>query len=210
MDQMTASPLQSALYELARAVAAPKCHPCGCLASTLDTLDRSGVEVPEVQNAISAARKVLKPRKYECLGCEVCYPAVAANAFSDAFPNAVLEGALCPTDAPAERDGWPPLPGEYTVLRYMAPVAVCTLNSSDLARELAVRRPEGLAIVGTVHTENLGIERVIRNVLGGSCCVATIPVSSSGTCPGRAWQASSRTASTTSSASSGPRASGRS
>ena len=105
MEQMTTSPLQSALDELARAVAAPKCHACGCLASTIDTLERSGVEVPEVRIAIADARKVLKPPKYECLGCEVCYPAVAANAFSDAFPNAVLDGALCPTDAPVERDG---------------------------------------------------------------------------------------------------------
>ena len=30
---------------------------------------------------------------------------------------------------------------------------------------LANRKPEGLAIVGTMHTENLGIERVIKNVL---------------------------------------------
>jgi tetrahydromethanopterin S-methyltransferase subunit A len=51
------------------------------------------------------------------------------------------------------------------VLRYGASVAVCTLNSEELAQVLARTAPEGLAIVGTMHTENLGIERVIRNVL---------------------------------------------
>jgi tetrahydromethanopterin S-methyltransferase subunit A len=57
-----------------------------------------------------------------------------------------------------------PLPGEYRVLRYQAPVAVCTLNSSDLASKLREQSPQGLSIVGTMHTENLGIERLIRNV----------------------------------------------
>lgn len=63
-----------------------------------------------------------------------------------------------------ERRGWPPLPGDYRVLRYRAPVAVCTLNSG-LASDLAKTAPEGLAIVGTTHTGNLGIERLIRNVV---------------------------------------------
>ncbi len=105
------------------------------------------------------------PKKYDCLGCDICFPAIAANAFAEAFPEAMPEGALCPTETPAARAGWPPLPGEYSILRYGASVAVCTLNSENLARELTNSAPEGLAIVGTLHTENLGIERVIRNVL---------------------------------------------
>ena len=45
-------------------------------------------------------------------------------------------------------------------------MAVRTLNSNDLAGRLAgARQPSGLGIVGTLHTENLGIERIIRNVL---------------------------------------------
>ncbi|MDH3603480.1 MAG: DUF4346 domain-containing protein [Candidatus Tectomicrobia bacterium] len=73
---------------------------------------------------------------------------------------------LCPTAAPEDRPGWPPLPGDYQVVRYRAPVAVCMLNSTELGVELAQGAPEGLAIVGTLRTENLGIERLIRNVLG--------------------------------------------
>lgn len=165
MDQKDTAPLNVVLGELARAVNASKCHACGCLAGTLDAFDRAGVEAPEMRAAIADARKVLKPRKYDCLGCEVCFPAVAANAFSDAYPDVVRDAALCPTDTPSERGGWPPLPGEYKVLRYNASVAVCTLNSSDLATALSASATEGLAIVGTMHTENLGIERVIRNVL---------------------------------------------
>jgi tetrahydromethanopterin S-methyltransferase subunit A len=95
----------------------------------------------------------------------VCYPAIAANAFAEVFPGEGENMDLCPSDTPGERRGWPRLPGDYHVIRYRAPVAVCTLNSADLATRLAKRAPEGLAIVGTLHTENLGIERVIRNIL---------------------------------------------
>lgn len=147
------------------AIAAPKCHGCGCLSHTLEAMEKATPAVPELAPILDGARRVLKPMKYECLGCDVCFPAVAANAFTEAFPNAMPDGAFCPTETPAERSGWPPLPGEYTVLRYGASVAVCALNSDALAKDLAQRAPDGLAIVGTMHTENLGIERVIRNVL---------------------------------------------
>jgi tetrahydromethanopterin S-methyltransferase subunit A len=65
----------------------------------------------------------------------------------------------------AARPGWPPLPGAYTVLRYRAPVAVCTLTDGGLAREVARIADAPVTLVGTLQTENLGIERLIVNVL---------------------------------------------
>lgn len=44
-------------------------------------------------------------------------------------------------------------------------MAVCTLNSDNLVTRLAAAPPPGLAIVGSLHTENLGIEHLIRNLL---------------------------------------------
>jgi tetrahydromethanopterin S-methyltransferase subunit A len=132
---------------------------------TIEALEKSAPAMPELNSILDDARRVLVPKKYDCLGCEVCFPAVAANAVAETFPDAVQAGALCPTEAPAERWGWPPLPGDYSVVRYGASVAVCTLNSDALAKDLVRAAPDGLAIVGTMHTENLGIERVVRNVL---------------------------------------------
>lgn len=170
MDRVARAEIQVAAVrivhdELGRASAATKCHACGCLAHTVDMLAKAAADVPELAPILDDTRRVMVPRQYECLGCVVCYPAVAANAFAEGFPGAITEAASCPTEAPAERFGWPPLPGAYTVLRYGASVAVCTLNSEDLAKDLARSSPEGLAIVGTLHTENLGIERIMRNVL---------------------------------------------
>src|SRR5512138_1377182 len=150
--------------QLGEATAARKCHACGCFQAAVAALEQTEPGRTELAPALARARETFAPRKYDCLGCDVCFPAVAENAFADVFPDEARE-PLCATDAPVARDGWPPLPGDYRVLRYGAPVAVCTLNSTALASDLGARRPAGLAITGTLHTENLGIERIVRNVL---------------------------------------------
>jgi len=65
----------------------------------------------------------------------------------------------------AKRPEWPFVPGTYFVLNPTAPVAVTTLGSVDLAKEVSDSAPHGLCIVGKVETENIGIEKVIKNVL---------------------------------------------
>lgn len=151
--------------QLAEAVAAPKCHKCGCLHKTVEALSGTEAGKNELATILTEARSVFVPKQYDCLGCPVCYPAIAANAFVEAYPEVGAGLDLCPTDEPDARPGWPPLPGDFYVVRYGGPVAVCTLNSESLAASLANRKPDGLAIVGTMHTENLGIERLIKNVL---------------------------------------------
>ncbi len=150
--------------QLAEAAAARKCHACGCFHGTVAALEKSDALARELAPALASARAAFVAKRYDCLGCEVCFPAVAENAFAEAFPGEARP-QLCPTDNPTERSGWPPLPGDYRILRYRAPVVVCALHSADLVAALAARAPSGLAIAGTLHTENLGIERIIRNVL---------------------------------------------
>lgn len=151
--------------QLSAATAARKCYGCGCFHKTVEALERTEAGRENLGPVLAATRGVFQPREYDCLGCPVCYPAIAANAFAEAFPREGEALDLCPTDEPVERRGWPVLPGDYRVLRYRAPVALCTLNSDDLAAQIAEQSPEGVALVGTLHTENLGIERIIRNVL---------------------------------------------
>ena len=157
--------LDTVRSQLAEAVAARKCHTCGCLHKTVEALEQTAPGRQVLGADLERARGVFAPKKYDCLGCAVCYPALAANAFAEAFPEEGAAMDLCPVDAPEERAGWPPLPGDFEVIRYAAPVAVCTLNSQSLASQLAGQPPEGLSIVGTLRTENLGIERIVRNVL---------------------------------------------
>jgi tetrahydromethanopterin S-methyltransferase subunit A len=65
----------------------------------------------------------------------------------------------------AQKKNWPFIPGKYFVNEPTAPVAVTTLGSVDLAGEVAKSPPDGLCIVGKVETENIGIEKIIKNIL---------------------------------------------
>lgn len=151
--------------QLQLAIATKKCHQCGCFQQTVDTFTHTEAGKGDLASLLAQANLVFSAKKYDCLGCPVCYPAIAANTFSAIYPEQGESLDLCPTDTPEKREGWPPLPGDYAVLRYRAPVAVCALNSDKLIRKLIERKPDGLAIVGSLHTENLGIERVIKNTL---------------------------------------------
>lgn len=151
--------------QLTEAVEASKCHRCGCFQQTVEALATTCAGEADIAPLLHRARAVFQPQQYDCLGCPVCYPAIATNAFIEAFPEVGGGLDLCPTEEPAERQGWPPFPGDYHVLRYHAPVAVCTLNSPVLASRLKDRTSNGIAIIGTLHTENLGIERIIKNTL---------------------------------------------
>lgn len=57
--------------------------------------------------------------------------------------------------------------GEYFVLSLAQdhPVAMSTLRDEDLAETIADIKPHGLSIVGKTHTENIGIEKIIKNLL---------------------------------------------
>lgn len=164
----TGAEVTEAVKQLQEAAAAKKCRPCGCMHHSLDAIDKAfptGGRADALSGAIGAAREHLTPIRYDCLGCEVCYPALAVNALSRSAGGAALEVDSCAAIPAVEREGWPPLPGDYTALRYRAPVAVCALTDGDLASTVAAQARPEVAIAGTLQTENLGIERVITNVL---------------------------------------------
>lgn len=60
-------------------------------------------------------------------------------------------------------DSWPLLPGAYAVGNPLGQVAVCTLTSNELFGPLA--KLPGVAIAGRVYSANLGIEKMIANVI---------------------------------------------
>jgi tetrahydromethanopterin S-methyltransferase subunit A len=156
------------LRYLQEAVAAENCRACGCFHQLVVVLEQAflaGVGPQELQETVEAAKRCLVERQYECLGCEVCIPPLVVNALTQALGEAVADLEVCPCEKVEERRGWPPLPGAYQVLRYQAPVAICCLTAEDLAAAVVREAGPEIAIVGTLHTENLGIERLIQNIL---------------------------------------------
>ncbi|WP_169818816.1 DUF4346 domain-containing protein [Niabella ginsenosidivorans] len=58
---------------------------------------------------------------------------------------------------------WPPYPGNYQIIHPQGQIALCTLTSDELIPVATL--PENVAITGTLMTPNLGIERMILNIL---------------------------------------------
>jgi tetrahydromethanopterin S-methyltransferase subunit A len=154
--------------ELETAIQLSKCQKCGCMRETLDNLSSVlpaiGTQVAlNIHHDVTRWMAQLQATKYACLGCEHCYPAVAHNLFAAAFPNVGHSALGC--EIQIDDQNWPPVVGEYFVLSQSAPVAVSTLASVDLAEKLASHKPTGLAIVGKTETENIGIDKIIKNMI---------------------------------------------
>jgi len=160
--------LEKALALFDKARAEKKCRACGCFHALIEALDKrrhlKGLSA-ELTEAVVGARECLIEVQYDCFGCEVCLPPLIVTALSQAIGKNLGELDLCSSEKIAPRRGWPPLPGSYIVRRYHAPVAVCTLMDETLAPALAQEAGPHLSLVGTLATENLGIERIIHNVL---------------------------------------------
>lgn len=153
--------MDEAVRQLREAAAAKKCWQCGCLHSSLRAIEEAfprSQRPADLDAAIQSSRSRLTEVKYDCLGCAVCFPAIAINALG-------VEGDACPAEAVEAHEGWPPLPGSYRVLRYHAPVAVCTLTDEALMKTIASGAENEIAVVGMMQTENLGIERLIQNTI---------------------------------------------
>lgn len=160
-QQASPAAIEDAAKQLAAAAGARKCWQCGCLRSALSAIETAcpeGARPRALAESTELARSHLSDVKYDCLGCDVCWPVQAINALG-------VEGDACSAEAAEVREGWPPLPGSYTVLRYHAPVAVCTLTDDSLNEDIAAAAATEISVVGTMQTENLGIERLIQNTL---------------------------------------------
>src|SRR3990170_3428023 len=137
-----------------------KCQQCGCMKETLEVLKS------EFASEVDNWEKKMIPIKYSCLGCAHCYPAVAVNLFNEAFPEKASNTQLdCAFEI--KEDKWPYVAGEYYAFcgGDYCPVAVSTLGDTELAERLAKNHPDELCIVGKTETENIGVDKVIKNVI---------------------------------------------
>ncbi len=169
--EIGANPLEKIESELREGISLAKCRKCGCMEEALNALSNSsaGLEQnPEVDFASNLLqwKSQMEPIKYTCLGCEYCYPAVALNEFAKAFPDAAPGDALsCAFEA--REQVWPTVPGEYKVLcdNGECPVAISTLASTELTDRIAELNPAEVCIVGKTETENIGIDKLIKNTI---------------------------------------------
>lgn len=166
----TENRLRTIRTELEAGCEKAKCRKCGCMGSVLrhlaEALPATGEEGASTLAAgLCALIETMRPAQYDCLGCDHCHPAVAQNAFARAFPGFAPASPSCACEFQILPGVWPAVSGEYFVLDKTGPVAVSTLASEPLAGALAHRGPRGLAIVGKTETENIGIDKVVQNIV---------------------------------------------
>ncbi len=108
---------------------------------------------------------------HKCMGCRPCLPVPTFNKFSERMDtlNSLEQSELQPvkvsTFSPSEFKDypWPVQPGDYEVLQAKASVAVVLLG--NLGDFHACSSLEGIAIAGSLTTENLGVEHILKNVI---------------------------------------------
>lgn len=156
--------------ELQEGMGLAKCRRCGCMQEALAHLQTAlpGIRAEgagQLRHLVQAWQQQMKPVQYACLGCDYCYPAVALNVLHKTIPDAAASALACAFEP---REGaWPVVPGEYFAFcdGPGCPVAVSTLGSVGLAEQLVVVRPRALCIVGKTETENIGIDKIIKNAI---------------------------------------------
>ena len=161
--------IRKAQAEFEAGIQLTKCQQCGCMREALDNLS-AGLRANGEGETQALVEKVvawsahMRDIRYACLGCDYCYPAIAQNLLAEAFPELEASAELA-CDFRVTEESWPTVTGEYFVLDRAAPVAISTLGSIGLAQELAHQKPSGLAIVGKTETENIGIDKVVKNII---------------------------------------------
>src|SRR6516162_16285 len=174
-----------ALQEIAAGMELKKCRRCGCMKDALNqashAFESSGeTEIRALLPRISDYQARMEPLAYDCIGCKKCWGADAiiqlANYFDEVAPsechgdNARAVKREHVSSATSSRLGysWPPHPGEYIVGNPVGSVAICTLSNRELPPKLIAAVGADLAIAGRCDTENIGIEKVVLNVLANS------------------------------------------
>lgn len=162
-------------------MALEKCHKCGCMLATLAMAEQAfsasdSSATKALAKCIHDYKGQMEPIAYDCLGCKVCWGAEATRMIAETFGDSVLEcdtGTCVPyspegptvcSTTPA-KTSWPPYPGDYVVGDPSGSIAVCTLASHDLPNSLMASGEPGIAISGKCDTENIGVEKVVLNVL---------------------------------------------
>jgi tetrahydromethanopterin S-methyltransferase subunit A len=164
------------LVELAKVGDIEKCRTCHCYVDVLrqvqeDIVSRDLADLPEAEALDAMIGRAYAGQSHGCLGCDPCLPVEPFNSINELLRKDTAHGS-CRTPASAESasvpelsPSWPPLPGEYAVLDKDAPGAICTLADEDLYEALRKAPLPGVALFGLLTTENLGIERLVRNIV---------------------------------------------
>jgi tetrahydromethanopterin S-methyltransferase subunit A len=154
-----------------------KCSYCGCNANTLkdfETVARRHDKLDLAEKAKTLEEVINKKRRYECINCNPCYPADISNLLFEMDGGQPVEDSPssscgCSSDCATEESNvWPVEKGEYFIGKETSTIAVCTLANTELPQLIHSKMRNKIAIVGYCETENIGIEKLVKNITTNS------------------------------------------
>lgn len=142
-----------------------KCRKCGCMADALSAAQSfaDGIGAREMLKEIWGYKRQMEQSAYECLGCKRCWGAEASNFAHEAGGD--IDSPCCEDTRVNQGQDWPVASGDYVLGNIDASVAVCTLGDTNLPTMIASMASNAVAIVGRCETENIGIEKVVLNIV---------------------------------------------
>jgi tetrahydromethanopterin S-methyltransferase subunit A len=174
-----------ALHEIAPGMELKKCRRCGCMNDALNQAVRAfessdESEIRALLTRISDYQARMEPLAYDCIGCKKCWGADAIIELAKHFDEVELdlcasgdEGASGDSKSSAASSNrctgaspiasWPPHAGDYLLGHPDGSVAICTLSNRDLPARLTAEPT--VAIAGRCDTENIGVEKVVLNLV---------------------------------------------
>ncbi len=152
-----------------------KCSFCGCNADTLKEfaeVAQANAKKELAKRATELYKKIIKQKKYDCLGCHRCYPAdisnllfeTADNDANDNKPESCADES-CSCNTQKSKNRWPVERGNYFIGNEKAAIAINTLSNTKLPGQLIIARKDKIAIVGYCETENAGVEKIVKNTI---------------------------------------------
>lgn len=149
-----------------------KCRKCGCMKESLKTMKNELLktgkdEFLELLSELEISIKKMETIEYTWLGCKQCWSADITNAFDEVFSELSSIHVIENDSLSNDYLNMLPAIGEYHLISLERgyPVAISTLASIELADKISELKPKGLSIVGKTETENIGVEKIIKNVL---------------------------------------------
>lgn len=154
-----------------------KCLTCQCFYDTLSEFKEILGKEPWAKALKGSLSMIIEKSAvtHGCLGCEPCYPVSISNA----LPEVVGSSSTCSCGPPCqpmprrdfvphvkENRSWPIEQGEYIIGNKASRVAISTLGSDELPGVISERLgSDKFALIGKTHTENIGIEKIVKNTI---------------------------------------------
>ena len=170
-QSVTATEAKRVLEQLAQAITRDECRSCDCLQGLITQIE---LDAAQDISLLTAPFKTPRAQWHSCLGCDPCPPGAL---FADYIrqqkqDQAAKQESGRPIRKAKPAADYPPEEGCYLRGNDYSPVAVVVIlrwmreeTPPEIENLVRVAIESGAALAGTLQTENIGLEKIICNLV---------------------------------------------